>query len=106
MTTTQSAQASLTRVPGFFINLFTLHIAMAQWVARTNKALGRGGAGFLFAWLLAPFAYYGLAGRLNSALAAQGSRTRISPLACFLFPGFPLIGSRKRLGRAADALSA
>ncbi len=99
------AITTVTKAPGFFLNLFTLGIAMAQWVGRTNKTLGRGGAGFWFAWLLAPFAYYGLAGRLNVALAAQGSRTKVSPLACFFLAGFPFIGSRKRLGRGADALT-
>ena len=95
---------TITKAPGFWLNLLTLGIAMARWVDRTNKTLGKGGAGFWFAWLLAPFAYYGLAKRLNEALAVQGSRTRISPMACFWLVGWPFIGSRKRLGRAADAL--
>ena len=95
---------TITKVPGFWANLFTLGIAMARWVSATNKALGRGGAGFWFAWLLAPFAYYGLAKRINDQLRAQGSRTHISPLMCFFFVGWPFIGSRKRLGRGADAL--
>lgn len=93
------------KAPGFFLVLFTIGISMALWVDRTNKTLAQGGAGFAFAWLLAPFAYYGLAGRLNTALAAQGSRTQISPLMCFFFPAFPFIGARKRLGRAAYALA-
>lgn len=95
---------TLTKTPGFFANLFTLGIAMARWVDRTNKALGQGGAGFWFAWFLAPFAHYGLAKRLNVALLAQGSRLQVSPVLCFLLCGFPLIGSRRRLSRAADAL--
>lgn len=103
--TTATRTAPIDSAPGFLHNLFTLGISMARWVDRTNKALGRGGAGSLFAWFLPGFAYYGLAGRLNDALAAQGSRTRVSPLACFFLAGFPFIGSRRRLGRAADALT-
>lgn len=90
----------LSTYPGFWISLLTLGIARGSWIASTNKTLGRGGAGFLFAWLLMSFAHYGVAGRLNEALASVGSSHRESPFLCFLLTGFPFIGSKKRLRRA------
>lgn len=95
---------NLRRPPGFFINVLTIGIARASWVAETNRILNRGGAGFWFAWLLAPFAYFGLAGRLNAALGAAGSSHRESPFLCFLFAGWPFVGSKKRLKRGTERL--
>jgi hypothetical protein len=89
--------------PGFWLNLFTLGIVQAKWVAAVNSGLRQGGAGFLFAWFLAPFANYGLANRLNAAHQALGSSIRISPLACFFFTGWAFIGARKRLKRSGQA---
>lgn len=91
--------------PGFWISALTLGIARGRWIATVNKQLGRGGAGFWFAWLLLPFAQYGVTGRLNEALAAAGSGHRESPLAVFLLTGWPFIGSKKRLRRATAFLN-
>jgi len=91
--------------PGFWLNLVTLGIARARWTSATNQQLARGGAGFWFAWFLAPFAYYGVTGRLNGALAAAGSGHRESPLLCFLLTGIPFIGAKKRLRRATERLN-
>lgn len=91
--------------PGFWLNLLTLGIARARWVGHANRQLGRGGAGFWFAWFLSPFAYYGIAGRLNEALAATGSTHRESPLLCFLLTGWPFVGAKKRLRRATVRLN-
>lgn len=90
---------TLSEYPGFWITLVTLGIARALWISRTNETFGRGGAGFWFAWLLMPFAHYGVAGRLNESLAAAGSMHRESPFLCFLLTGFPFIGAKKRLRR-------
>lgn len=91
--------------PGTIVNLFTLGIARGRWIAETNKRLGQGGAGFWFAWLLSPFANYGVVGRMNNALAQAGSSHRESPFLCFLLNGFPFIGAKKRMRRAAEALN-
>jgi hypothetical protein len=91
--------------PGFWLNLLTLGIARARWVSAVNKRLGRGGAGFWFAWLLTPFANFGVTGRINEALAAAGSAHRESPVWCFLLTGFPFIGSKKRLKRGTTFLN-
>jgi hypothetical protein len=48
------AASRLQQFPGFWITLVTIGIARAIWIASTNRTLGRGGAGFLFAWFL-PF---------------------------------------------------
>lgn len=98
------ADMNLRTPPGFLVNIVTLGIARASWVAETNRVLGQGGAGFWFAWLLAPFAYFGLAGRLNSALGTAGSSHRESPFLCFLFAGWPFFGSKKRLKRGTERL--
>jgi hypothetical protein len=90
----------LNEYPGFWMNLITLGIARALWTSRANTQLGRGGAGFWFAWFLFPFANYGVAGRLNEALAAAGSGHRESPMLVFWLTGWPFIGSKKRLRRA------
>lgn len=92
----------LSGYPGFWINLLTLGIARGRWIANANKMLGRGGAGFWFAWLLMPFAHYGVARRLNEALTDRGSSHQESPILCFLFTGFPFFGSTRRLRRAAN----
>lgn len=99
------SMTQLKTFPGFWLNLVTLGIARANWIAGTNKALGRGGAGFWFAWFLVPFANYGVTGRLNEALAAAGSGHRESPMAVFWLTGFPFIGSKKRLRRASERLN-
>lgn len=91
--------------PGFWINLFTLGIVRARWIVGVNRQLGKGGAGFWFAWLLMPFANYGITGRLNEALAAAGSSHRESPIWVLLLTGLPFIGSKKRLHRAAERLN-
>ncbi len=91
--------------PGLLKTLFTFGIARASWIAETNRTLNQGGAGFLFAWLLSPFALYGLAERLNKALAAAGSSHRESAVMCFLFNGWPLFGSRMRLKRGTERLN-
>lgn len=91
--------------PNLFVSLLTLGIARASWIAETNRALGAGGAGFLFAWLLSPFAVYGLAERLNGALQAAGSSHRESPVLCFLLNGMPFFGARARLKRGTERLS-
>ncbi|MDB5716461.1 MAG: hypothetical protein JWO15_3858 [Sphingomonadales bacterium] len=93
---------NLRQFPGFWITLFTIGIARARWVDATNHTLGRGGAGFWFAWFLAPFAYYGVAGRMNDAMAAVGSTHKESPLACFFLVGWPFIGTKKRLRRGVN----
>lgn len=92
--------AQLSNYPGTWISIFTLGITRARWISATNQTLGRGGAGFLFAWFLMAFAHYGVAARLNEALAAAGSAHRESPILVFLLTGFPFIGSKKRLRRA------
>lgn len=91
--------------PGFLINLVTLGIARARWIAEANRHLGQGGAGFLFAWFLQAFANYGLAGRFNQALGAAGSAHTESPILCFLLTGWPFIGAKKRLQRATERLN-
>lgn len=96
---------TLGQFPGFWITLVTIGIARARWVDATNQALGRGGAGFWFAWFLAPFAYYGVAGRMNEALRAVGSTHRESPLACFFLIGLPFIGTKKRLRRGVSRIN-
>lgn len=101
----QTRAMTLGKFPGFWITLVTLGIARARWVDATNKALGRGGAGFWFAWFLPPFAYYGVAGRMNEALNAAGSTHRESPLACFFLLGFPFIGTKMRLRRGVSRLT-
>lgn len=94
--------SQLSEYPGTWISIFTIGIVRARWIAATNKALGRGGAGFWFAWFLMAFAHYGVAARLNEALAATGSAHRESPILCFFLTGFPFIGSKKRLRRATS----
>lgn len=96
---------SLPQFPGFWITLVTLGIARASWIARTNRTFGRGGAGFLFAWLLPFCANYGVTGRLNEALADAGSGHRESPWLVFWLTGWPFIGSKKRIRRAVDYLN-
>lgn len=96
---------ALAAPPGFFANVFTIGILRALWIRDTNRQLGRGGAGFAFAWFLMPFAYYGLAGRLNEALAQGGSSHRVSEVACLLLSTFPFIGARRRLKRGVEALN-
>jgi len=95
----------LTTPPGFWVTLLTLGIARALWISRTNRDLGRGGAGFLFAYFLQPFANYGLAGRLNTALGEVGSSHRISPFWAFWLTGFPFIGTRHKMKRAVVRLN-
>lgn len=90
--------------PGFWLNLITIGIARARWVSAANRQFGDG-AGFWFAWLLVPFANYGVTGRLNGALATAGSSHRESPVLCFLLTGFPFIGSKKRLRRGTMRLN-
>lgn len=96
---------SYPRYPGTLLAIVTFGILRAKWVADVNKQLGRGGAGFLFAWFLQPFANYGITGRLNAALAQAGSGHSESPILVFLLSGWPFIGSKKRLGRATDRLN-
>lgn len=91
--------------PGFFASLFTLGIARARWIAYANDHFNQGGAGFWFAWLLQPFANYGLAQRFNVALAAAGTQHRESPVWCFLLTGWPFIGSKRRMKRATERLN-
>lgn len=91
--------------PGTLVTVFTLGIARAKWIAETNRQLGAGGAGFMFAWFLSPFANYGVVDRMNSALAAAGSSHRESPILCFLLNGWPFIGAKKRMKRATQALN-
>jgi hypothetical protein len=91
--------------PGTLVAVLTLGIARAKWIAETNRQLGAGGAGFLFAWFLSPFANYGVADRMNSALAAAGSGHRESPILCFLLSGWPFIGAKKRMKRGSEALN-
>lgn len=93
--------AAYAGAPGFWLNIFTLGILQAKWVARVNVALGQGGARFMFAWFLAPFAHYGLATRLNAAHQANGSPVQVSPLVCFFITGWPFIG--KGLRRSGEA---
>lgn len=96
---------ALAGCPGFLKNLFTFGISYALWVARVNRELKQGGAGFWFAWLLLAFANYGLAGRLNAAHASMGSHAKVNPVGAFLLTGFPFIGTRKRLARSANGLA-
>lgn len=91
--------------PGTLVTVFTLGIARAKWIAETNRQLGAGGAGFLFAWFFSPFANYGVVDRMNNALAAGGSGHRESPILCFLLNGWPFIGAKKRMQRGAQALN-
>lgn len=99
------AMTTLQQYPGFWISFFTLGIARARWIAAANRTLGRGGAGFWFAWFLMIFAQYGVAKRLNQALAAAGSAHRESPFLVFLLCGWPFIGSKKRLRRGVSFLN-
>jgi hypothetical protein len=96
---------ALGKFPGFWITLVTIGISRARWVEATNHGLGGGGAGFWFAWFLAPFAYYGVAVRMNEALRAVGSTHRESPLACFFLVGWPFTGTKKRLRRGVDRIN-
>lgn len=91
--------------PIWFVNLFTLGIARARWIAGSNRSLGQGGAGFWFAWFLLPFANYGLAQRMTTALRQAGSSFRVSAFWCFWLTGWPFIGSAKRLKRGTQALN-
>ncbi len=95
----------LDKYPGFWLSLVTLGIVRALWFAESNRRLGQGGAGFVFAWFLMPFAAYGITGRINNALAQTGSGHRESPILCFLLFGFPFIGAKKRLRRGSEALN-
>ncbi|WP_148616080.1 hypothetical protein [Nocardioides rubriscoriae] len=91
--------------PGTLIAVFTLFIARAKWIAETNRQLGAGGAGFMFAWFFSPFANYGVVDRMNNALAAAGSGHRESPILCFLLNGWPFFGAKKRMKRGTHALN-
>lgn len=91
--------------PGTLVTVFTLGIARGKWIAETNRQLGAGGAGFLFAWFFSPFANYGVVGRMNSALAAAGSGHRESPILCLLLNGWPFFGAKKRMKRGTQALN-
>lgn len=91
--------------PGTLVTVFTLGIARAKWIAETNRQLGAGGAGFMFAWFLSPFANYGVVDRMNAALAAAGSGHRESPILCFLLNGWPFFGAKKRMKRGTQALN-
>lgn len=91
--------------PDTLVTLSTHGVARAKWIAETNRQLGAGGAGFLFAWLLSPFANYSVAERMNNALAAAGSSHRESPVLCFLLNGWPFIGMKKRMKRGTQALN-
>jgi hypothetical protein len=95
----------LNACPGFWKNLFTIGISYARWVAAMNRELKQGGAGFWFAWLLVPWANFGLAKRLNGAHAAIGSTVSNSPFWAWFFTGWPFIGTRKRLARSANVLA-
>jgi len=95
----------LKEFPGTLVTVFTLGIARARWIAETNRQLGAGGAGFVFAWFLSPFANYGVVDRMNNALAAAGSGHRESPILCFLLNGWPFIGAKKRMKRGTQALN-
>jgi hypothetical protein len=89
--------------PAWFVNLFTLGILRARWVAESNRRLGQGGAGFMFAWFFLAFAHYGLAERMTAALRQAGSSHTVSPLACFFLTGWPFIGSNARFKRGTAA---
>lgn len=89
--------------PNWFVNIFTLGILRALWIAESNRRLKQGGAGFAFAWFLLPFAQYGLAKRMTLALAQVGSSHKVSPLACFWLAGWPFIGAHRRLKRGTQA---
>src|SRR3954453_4790309 len=91
--------------PSWIVNLLTLGIARARWIAESNRRLGQGGAGFWFAWFLLPFANYGLAQRMTAALRGAGSSFTVSPLLCFWLTGWPFIGSTKRFKRGTQALN-
>jgi hypothetical protein len=91
--------------PSWVVSLFTLGIARARWIAEANRRLGQGGAGFWFAWLLLPFANYGLAQRMTAALREAGSSFTVSAFWCFWLTGWPLIGSAKRLKHGTRALN-
>lgn len=95
----------LNEFPGTIVTIFTLGIARAKWIAETNRHLGAGGAGFLFAWFFPPFANYGVVDRMNNALAAAGSGHRESPILCFLLNGWPFFGAKKRMRRGTEALN-
>lgn len=88
--------------PGFWLALITFGITRATWIAGANRMMNRGGAGFLFAWFLMPFALYGVTGRLNEQLAMVGSAHRESPVLVFLLNGIPFIGAKKRIRRATS----
>jgi hypothetical protein len=90
--------------PGFFTNLFTIGIARARWISAANKAL-KHRTGFFFAYFLQPFANYGLAKRLNLALAAAGASHSESPFWCFWLTGWPLIGANRRMRRGFSRLN-
>lgn len=90
----------------WFVNLITLGITRARWIAESNRRLGQGGAGFWFAWFLLPFANYGLAQRMTTALRQAGlSSFTVSPVWCFLLTGWPFIGASKRFKRGTRALN-
>jgi hypothetical protein len=91
--------------PVWIVNLFTLGISRARWIAESNRRLGQGGAGFWFAWFLLAFANYGLAERMTGALRQAGSSFAVSAVACFFLTGWPLIGSNKRFKRGTQALN-
>ena len=91
--------------PGTLVTIFTLGISRASWIAETNRQLGAGGAGFMFAWFFSPFANYGVVDRMNNALAAAGSGHRESPILCFLLNGWPFFGAKKRMRRGTQALN-
>jgi hypothetical protein len=90
--------------PGFFVNVFTVGIARALWISRANRML-KHRTGFWFAWLLQPFAFYGLAKRLNIALERTGSSHRESPFWCFWLTGIPLIGTTRKMRRGFRRLN-
>ena len=88
---------TLGQYAGVWLNLVTIGIARASWTNNTNKTMGRGGAGFAFAWFFPNFAAYGVASRMNQVLASKGSHMTVSPLACFFLYGWPFFGTKKRL---------
>ncbi len=92
--------------PSWILNLVTIGISRARWIAESNQRLGQGGAGFMFAWFFLAFANYGLAERMNGALRQAGSSVQLAPIVCFLFTGWPFFGSNAQFRKGTQALNA
>lgn len=96
--------APISAVPNVFTNIFTIGIARAKWIVEANAAFGHT-TNFLFAWLLQPFANYGLAERFNTALRSAGSAVTVPAIVVFLFAAWPFFGAPAQFRKGVAAVN-